>query len=110
MRIADIRAGVHEMSVPVALPEKPGRRRFVFREVVTDDGNVGFGGSGGAHLAQAFNLPIANGGGWPRLEMRTMAGLLNGWRVAFHPDPTALDVRIGTDAPRPDAAEKTIPA
>lgn len=37
-----------------------------------------------AHLAQAYNLPIANGGGWPIFNMHPMAGLMNGWRVEFH--------------------------
>jgi hypothetical protein len=41
-------------------------------------------------MAQAFNLPIANGGGWPLFNMHTMAGLMNGWRVEFHLDMQAL--------------------
>jgi L-alanine-DL-glutamate epimerase-like enolase superfamily enzyme len=61
-----------------------------------------------AHMAQAFNLPIANGGGWPRLNMHTMAGLMNGWRVEFHLDMTALEDRIWTDAPQPDGKDQVI--
>jgi len=37
-----------------------------------------------AHLAQAYNLPIANGGGWPIFNMHTMAGLMNGTWTEFH--------------------------
>ena len=37
-----------------------------------------------AHLAQAYNLPIANGGGWPIFNMHVFAGLMNGWYVEFH--------------------------
>lgn len=36
------------------------------------------------HMAQAYNMQIANGGGWPILNMHTMAGLMNGWLVEFH--------------------------
>jgi L-alanine-DL-glutamate epimerase-like enolase superfamily enzyme len=37
-----------------------------------------------AHLAQTYNMPIANGGGWPIFNMHSMAGLMNGWCVEFH--------------------------
>lgn len=52
-----------------------------------------------AHLAQVFNLPIANGGGWPRLNMHTMAGLMNGWRVEFHLGMTCVEEQLWTNAP-----------
>ncbi len=65
-----------------------------------------------AHLAQAYNVRIANGGGWPIFNMHTMAGLMNGWRTEFHlemwevgkllfkgtPDPVDNRVQI-PDAP-----------
>ncbi len=35
-------------------------------------------------MAQAYNLRIANGAGWPIFNMHTMAGLMNGWLVEFH--------------------------
>ena len=54
------------------------------------------------HLAQAFNLPIANGGGWPLHNMHTMAGLMNGWRVEFHLDMQALGELIFINPPRPE--------
>ncbi|MHB0869942.1 MAG: mandelate racemase/muconate lactonizing enzyme family protein [Chloroflexota bacterium] len=37
-----------------------------------------------AHLAQAFSLPIANGGGWPHVNAHLHGGVANGWRVEFH--------------------------
>ena len=54
-----------------------------------------------AHLAQAFNLPIANGGGWPRFNMHTMAGMLNGWRVEFHLGMKFIEDQIFIDPPEP---------
>lgn len=55
-----------------------------------------------AHLAQAFNLQIANGGGWPLHNLHTMAGLLNGWRVEFHLGMQQVGERIFIDPPVPD--------
>jgi L-rhamnonate dehydratase len=37
-----------------------------------------------AAMAQAFNLLIANGGGWPHHNMHLQAAAPNGWRVEFH--------------------------
>lgn len=37
-----------------------------------------------AAMAQSFNLPVANGGGWPHHNMHLIAGVANGWRVEFH--------------------------
>ncbi len=37
-----------------------------------------------AGMAQAFNLPIANGGGWPLHNMHLQAGMANGSFVEFH--------------------------
>jgi L-rhamnonate dehydratase len=37
-----------------------------------------------ASMAQAFNLPIANGGGWPHHNMHLQAAMANGWRVEYH--------------------------
>ncbi len=37
-----------------------------------------------AAMAQAFNLPIANGGGWPHHNMHLQAAMANGWRVEYH--------------------------
>ena len=37
-----------------------------------------------AGMAQAFNIPVANGGGWPHLNAHLIAGVANGYRVEFH--------------------------
>ena len=55
-----------------------------------------------AHMAQMFNIPIANGGGWPLFNMHTMAGLMNGWRVEFHLDMQKLGEMVFVKPPRPE--------
>ncbi len=62
-----------------------------------------------AHLAQIYNLPIANGGGWPLFNMHTMAGLMNGWRVEFHLGMQQVGERIFVDPPRPENQIVRIP-
>jgi len=37
-----------------------------------------------AAMAQAFNLPIANGGGWPHHNAHLQAAMANGWRIEYH--------------------------
>ncbi|MCH7543968.1 MAG: mandelate racemase/muconate lactonizing enzyme family protein [Proteobacteria bacterium] len=54
-----------------------------------------------AHLAQAYNLPIANGGGWPLLNMHVMAGLMNGWLVEWHLGIVEIFETLFVDPPRP---------
>lgn len=61
-----------------------------------------------AHLAQAYNLPIANGGGWPRINMHTMAGLMNGWRVEFHLGMKYVEDQIFTDPPEPNPTSNAV--
>ena len=61
------------------------------------------------HLAQAFNMPIANGGGWPLFNMHTMAGLMNGWRVEFHLDMQAVGEMIFINPPGPQNNMVKIP-
>lgn len=61
-----------------------------------------------AHLAQAFNLPIANGGGWPILNMHLMAGLMNGSVVEFHLGMWQVGEKVFRNSPRPDAATNTV--
>ncbi|MBI2510170.1 MAG: mandelate racemase/muconate lactonizing enzyme family protein [Betaproteobacteria bacterium] len=63
-----------------------------------------------AHLAQAFNLPIANGGGWPLFNMHVMAGLMNGWRVEFHLDMQAVGEMMFVNPPQPKDNVIKIPA
>ncbi len=54
-----------------------------------------------AHLAQAYNLPIANGGGWPLFNMHLLAGMMNGWIVEWHLGMVAVGETLFTDAPAP---------
>ncbi len=62
-----------------------------------------------AHLAQIYNLPIANGGGWPLFNMHTMAGLMNGWLVEFHLGMQLVGEQLFVDPPRPDQGVVRIP-
>jgi L-alanine-DL-glutamate epimerase-like enolase superfamily enzyme len=54
-----------------------------------------------AHLAQTYNLPIANGGGWPLFNLHTMAGLMNGWMVEWHLGMVQAGERIFRNPPAP---------
>ena len=63
-----------------------------------------------AHMAQMFNMPIANGGGWPLFNMHTMAGLMNGWRVEFHLDMQLVGEQVFVNPPRPENNIVRIPA
>lgn len=62
-----------------------------------------------AHLAQTYNLPIANGGGWPLFNMHTMAGLANGWLVEWHLGMVSVGETLFIDPPRPENGILTIP-
>ena len=62
-----------------------------------------------AHLAQIYNLPIANGGGWPLFNMHLMAGMMNGWFVEWHLGMVAVGETLFTDAPKPVDGVLTIP-
>jgi L-alanine-DL-glutamate epimerase-like enolase superfamily enzyme len=62
-----------------------------------------------AHLAQAYNMPIANGGGWPLFNMHTMAGLMNGWIVEWHLGMVQVGEILFSDAPAPKDGMLTIP-
>jgi L-alanine-DL-glutamate epimerase-like enolase superfamily enzyme len=62
-----------------------------------------------AHLAQTYNMPIANGGGWPLFNMHLMAGLMNGWFVEWHLGMVAVGETLFTDAPKPENGLLAIP-
>lgn len=62
-----------------------------------------------AHLAQAYNMPIANGGGWPIFNMHTMAGLMNGWRVEYHWGMHQVGQHFFNGAPGPENDMVKIP-
>jgi len=55
-----------------------------------------------ASMAQAYNIPIANGGGWPLHNLHTMAGLMNGWRVEFHLGMQATGELLFKNPPKPE--------
>lgn len=55
-----------------------------------------------AHMAQAFNLPIANGGGWPQWNAHLQAAVPNGWRVEYHIPMWITGDTFFTGAPQPD--------
>ncbi|MCH7487355.1 MAG: mandelate racemase/muconate lactonizing enzyme family protein [Proteobacteria bacterium] len=89
--LADLR---RHTNIPIAAGQMEGNR-WRLRELVEHQAvdilqpnccyNGGFTESlKAAHLAQAYNLPIANGGGWPIFNMHVFAGLMNGWCVEFH--------------------------
>lgn len=54
-----------------------------------------------AHLAQIYNMPIANGGGWPLFNMHLLAGMMNGWIVEWHLGMVAVGETMFSDAPKP---------
>jgi L-rhamnonate dehydratase len=62
-----------------------------------------------AALAQAFNLPIANGGGWPHHNMHLQAAMANGWRVEFHFEMWGVGDRIYHEPAAPDHGWVTLP-
>lgn len=61
-----------------------------------------------AHLAQAYNLQVENGAGWPHFNMHTMAGLMNGGRVEFHYGMWQAGKRFFKNAPDPDFTTNTV--
>ncbi len=62
-----------------------------------------------AHLAQIYNLPIANGGGWPLFNMHTFAGLMNGWIVEWHLGMVQVGEMLFVNPPEPVNGMLTIP-
>ncbi|MBM3940360.1 MAG: mandelate racemase/muconate lactonizing enzyme family protein [SAR202 cluster bacterium] len=61
-----------------------------------------------AAMAQAFNLKIANGGGWPHHNMHLQAAMSNGWRVEFHYLMWKLGEMIYKDPPGPNKGWTTV--
>ena len=62
-----------------------------------------------AHMAQAYNLPIANGAGWPAFNMHTMAGLMNGGSVEFHVATGYMGSVVFDNTPAPENNRVKIP-
>jgi L-alanine-DL-glutamate epimerase-like enolase superfamily enzyme len=113
--LADLRAHTR---IPLAAGQMEGHR-WRLRELVDNQAvdilqpNCCFCGGytearKAAHLAQAYNLPIANGGGWPLFNMHTMAGLMNGWIVEWHLGMVQVGEVLFTDAPVPKKGVLTL--
>ena len=89
---------LHELRMRTSIPLSAGQNeghRFRARELLVHQSidilqpNVVYCGGYTegmkfAALAQAFNLPIANGGGWPHHNMQLQAAVPNGWRIEYH--------------------------
>lgn len=106
--LADLRRST---SVPLSAGQMEGHR-WRLRELVENQAvdilqpNVCYNGGYTetrkvAHLAQIYNLPVANGGGWPLFNMHTMAGVMNGWFVEFHQGMQQVGERIFKNPPQP---------
>jgi L-alanine-DL-glutamate epimerase-like enolase superfamily enzyme len=61
-----------------------------------------------AAMAQAYNIPIANGGGWPHHNMHLIAAVANGWRVEFHVPMWVTGEMIYRDPPKPSSGTVTL--
>ena len=106
-------------SIPLAAGQNEGHR-FRHRELIAnhavDIAQPNVCSVGGyteavkvAALAQAFNLPIANGGGWPHHNMHLQAAMANGWRVEFHFEMWGVGDKIYKEPPAPDHGWVTLP-
>lgn len=62
-----------------------------------------------AALAQAFNVPIDNGGAWPFHNMHLHAGVGNGGLVEYHYVAVQMLRQIYDDLPVPDEGWLTLP-
>ena len=114
--LADLR---RRTSVPISAGQMEGHR-WRFRELVVHHAvdvlqpNVLYNGGYTealkvAHLAQAFNLPMANGGGWPMFNMHLLAGIMNGGPVEFHYGMWMTGKHFFEGTPDPVNGKVTIP-
>jgi L-alanine-DL-glutamate epimerase-like enolase superfamily enzyme len=114
--LADLRRSTR---IPLAAGQMEGHR-WRLRELVENQAvdilqpNVTYCGGftearKAAHLAQTYNLPIANGGGWPHFNMHLMAGMMNGWLVEWHLGMVAVGETLFPDAPKPERGMLKIP-
>ena len=62
-----------------------------------------------AGMAQAFNIPIDNGGAWPFHNMHLHAGVMNGGLVEYHHVAVELLKQIYDDLPEPQDGWMTMP-
>ncbi len=114
--LADLR---RRTSIPIAAGQMEGHR-WRMRELVEKEAvdilqpnccyNGGYTESQKiAHVAQTYNLPIANGGGWPIFNMHTMAGLMNGTWTEFHWGMWQAGQRFFKGSPSPEHDRVKIP-
>ncbi|HET9915952.1 MAG TPA: mandelate racemase/muconate lactonizing enzyme family protein, partial [Candidatus Binatia bacterium] len=114
--LADLR---RHTSIPLAAGQNEGHR-FRHRELIAnhavDIAQPNVCSVGGyteavkvAALAQAFNLPIANGGGWPHHNMHLQAAMANGWRVEFHFEMWGIGDKVFNEPPAPVNGWVTLP-
>lgn len=114
--LADLR---RTTALPIAAGQMEGHR-YRLRELVTHQAvdvlqpNVAYAGGFTevqkvAHLAQAFALPLDNGGGWPLHNLHAMAGLANGGMVEFHLDMRQIGEALFEGAPRPVNGQVAMP-
>lgn len=114
--LADLR---RHTNIPLAAGQNEGHR-FRHRELIVnravDIAQPNVCSVGGyteavkvAALAQAFNLPIANGGGWPHHNAHLHAAMANGWRVEFHFEMWGVGDRIYQEPPAPVNGWVTLP-
>ncbi len=61
-----------------------------------------------AAMAQARNIPIANGGGWPHHNMHLIAAVANGWRVEFHVPMWVTGEMVYKNPPKPSRGTVTL--
>jgi L-rhamnonate dehydratase len=114
--LADLR---RQTVIPLAAGQNEGHR-FRHRELIVnraiDIAQPNVCSVGGyteaakvAALAQAFNLPIANGGGWPHHNLHLQGGMANGWRVEFHFEMWGVGDVIYKEPPAPNRGWVTLP-
>jgi L-rhamnonate dehydratase len=61
-----------------------------------------------AAMAQAFNILVANGGGWPHHNMHLQGAVSNGWRVEFHYLMWKVGETIYRSTPKPEKGWVTL--
>lgn len=61
-----------------------------------------------AHLAQAYNVPVATHG-WPHLNMHLAGAIANSWRLEYHLGPANLAQKLFKNPPVPEKGILHIP-
>jgi L-alanine-DL-glutamate epimerase-like enolase superfamily enzyme len=114
--MADLR---RRTSIPLAAGQNEGLA-FRFRDLLVNQAadvlqpNVTISGGYSqclkiAGMAQAFNVPIDNGGAWPFHNMHLHAGVANGGMVEYHYVAVEMLKKIFDGLPVPDQGWLTLP-